>query len=77
MEEYACAAQVWNLNHVDLAEITRNSKTQCCFEDCLKNQWLGKNWNGDLKNPLDNNGNFYNQIRKILVYLKLDTVLDI
>ncbi len=55
LEEYAVAAQVWNLSTVDLCEIARNSVIQSSFEDLLKKHWIGEKYNHRLP---ESNGNF-------------------
>ena len=36
IEEYACASQLWKLDNIDLAEISRNSCIQSGFEEIVK-----------------------------------------
>lgn len=45
LEEYGTAKQFWKYSNVDLCEIARNSVMQSGFEDCIKQQWLGCNYN--------------------------------
>ena len=42
VEEYATAAQMWNLSTTDLCEIARNSVLQSGFTMAEKEEWLGK-----------------------------------
>jgi len=44
LEEYSVAAQLWNLNRVDLCELTRTSILQSGFSHWQKMQWLGHNY---------------------------------
>lgn len=55
LEEYAVAAQVWNLSTVDLCEIARNSVKMSSFEELLKKHWIGQKYNSKDK---DANGFF-------------------
>jgi AMP deaminase len=41
MEEYAIATQIYKLSPVDTCELAKNSVKQSGFEDRLKRQWLG------------------------------------
>jgi len=41
LEEYAVAAQVWNLSSCDMCEIAKNSVLQSGYEEILKEHWLG------------------------------------
>jgi len=41
MEEYALAARIWKLSAADLCEVARNSVLHSCFEEPLKQWWLG------------------------------------
>jgi AMP deaminase len=45
LEEYGMAKQMWKYSCVDLCEIARNSVLQSGFEDCIKQHWLGSNYN--------------------------------
>ncbi|KAI9268892.1 hypothetical protein BDA99DRAFT_502916 [Phascolomyces articulosus] len=44
MEEYAVAAQMWKLSSADMCEIARNSVIQSGWENCIKEEWIGKDW---------------------------------
>jgi AMP deaminase len=43
-EEYACASQLWKLDNIDLAEISRNSVLQSGFQRIVKKHWLGEGY---------------------------------
>ncbi|KAH0424787.1 AMP deaminase [Colletotrichum camelliae] len=45
MEEYAVAAQIYKLGSVDMCELAKNSVKQSGFENAIKEQWLGPNYN--------------------------------
>ena len=61
LEEYSVAAQVFELNQVDLAEISYNSVIQSGFNMNFKQKCLGENYfKGDLKNMHPKKSNLSN-----------------
>ncbi|EHA57906.1 AMP deaminase 2 [Pyricularia oryzae 70-15] len=44
MEEYAVAAQIYKLSSVDMCELAKNSVKQSGYEQSVKEQWLGANF---------------------------------
>ena len=44
IEEYAVAAQIYKLSSVDMCELAKNSVRQSGYEDSIKKQWLGPNF---------------------------------
>lgn len=45
IEEYAVAAQIYKLSPVDMCEFAKNSVKQSGYENSIKQQWLGDNFN--------------------------------
>lgn len=48
---------MWDLDNVDKAEIALRSVQHCSFEDILKKDWIGVNW--DKKETLQHNNREY------------------
>ena len=44
IEEYAVAAQIYKLSPVDMCELAKNSVLQSGYELCIKQHWLGKDF---------------------------------
>ncbi len=44
MEEYSIASQIYELSTTDLCEIARNSVLQSGFEEIVKKNWLGDDY---------------------------------
>lgn len=71
IEEYATAAQKWELSDGDLSEIARNSILQSGFEHAKKAKWLGTDY---LQDGITGNNISYSNVPNIRIQFRADNL---
>lgn len=71
IEEYATAAQKWELSDGDLSEIARNSILQSGFEHARKSKWLGERY---LEEGVEGNDIAFSNVPDIRIAFRQDNL---